>query len=76
MRVRVPTANPPVLKRVQRVNALLTNANGEVRLEIDPKCRELIKDLEEVLFKPDSGHPISYVEAADVSAAGTEVPER
>jgi hypothetical protein len=34
---------------------LLTNALGEVQLEIDPRCRELIKDLEEVMFKPDSG---------------------
>lgn len=52
---RVPTKNPPVLNRVQKVNALLTNALGEVRLEIDPRCKELIKDLEEVMFKPESG---------------------
>jgi hypothetical protein len=55
VRVRVPTVNPPVLDRVRKVNALLTNALGEVRLEMDAKCRELIKDMEEVLFKPDSG---------------------
>ncbi len=55
VRLRVPTKNPPVLNRVQRVNALLTNAIGEVRLEVDPRCKELIKDFEEVLFKPDSG---------------------
>lgn len=55
VRIKVPTSNPPVLKRVQRVNALLTNANGEVRLEVHPKCKELIRDFEEVLFKPDSG---------------------
>ena len=55
VKINVPSANPAVLSRVQKVNALLTNALGEVRLEIDPKCRELIKDLEEVLFKADSG---------------------
>ncbi len=55
VKVRVPASNPAVMNRVQRVNALLTNAIGEVRLEIDPKCKELIKDFEEVLFKPDSG---------------------
>lgn len=55
IRLRVPMSNPPVLSRVQKVNALLTNALGEVRLEVDPRCRELIKDFEEVLFKPDSG---------------------
>jgi hypothetical protein len=54
-RLRVPSSNPPVLSRVRKVNALLTNALGEVRLEIDPRCKELIKDLEEVMFKPDSG---------------------
>jgi hypothetical protein len=55
LKVHVPPANPAVLSRVQKVNALLTNALGEVRLEIDPKCKELIRDLEEVLFKTDSG---------------------
>ncbi|MBV9082292.1 MAG: terminase family protein [Acidobacteriaceae bacterium] len=55
VKLRVPSKNPAVLSRVQRVNALLTNALGEVRLEIDPKCKELIADFEEVLFKPDSG---------------------
>lgn len=54
-KVRVPTKNPPVLDRIRKVNSLLTNAAGEVRLQIDPRCRELVKDLEEVLFKPDSG---------------------
>ena len=54
-RLRVPASNPPVLNRVRQVNALLTNALGEVRLEIDPRCKELIRDLEEVMFKPDSG---------------------
>lgn len=53
--LRVPAANPPVLNRVRKVNALLTNALGEVRLEVDPRCKELIRDLEEVMFKPDSG---------------------
>jgi hypothetical protein len=55
IKLRVPSKNPPVLSRVQKVNALLTNALGEVRLEIDPRCKELIKDFEEVMFKPESG---------------------
>jgi hypothetical protein len=55
VRLQIPNKNPPVLNRVQRVNGLLTNAAGEVRLEIDPRCKELIKDFEEVLFKADSG---------------------
>jgi len=55
VKLRVPSKNPPVLNRVQKVNALLTNALGEVRLEVDPRCEELIKDFEEVMFKPESG---------------------
>lgn len=55
VKLRIPAKNPPVLSRVQRVNGLLTNATGEVSLEVDPRCKELIKDLEEVLFKADSG---------------------
>ncbi len=55
VRMHVPSSNPTVLSRIREVNALLTNALGEVRLELDPRCRELIRDLEEVMFKPDSG---------------------
>ena len=55
VRMHVPASNPAVLNRIRKVNALLTNAMGEVRLELDPRCRELIQDLEEVMFKPDSG---------------------
>ncbi len=55
VRLRVPASNPAVLSRVRKVNALLTNAAGEVRLEIDPRCKELIHDFEQVMFKADSG---------------------
>lgn len=55
VKLRVPAGNPGVLNRIRKVNALLTNATGEVRLELDPRCKELIRDLEEVMYKPDSG---------------------
>lgn len=55
VKLRVPTKNPPVLNRVRKVNAMLTNALGEVRLEVDPRCKELVKDFEEVMFKPETG---------------------
>ena len=54
-KLRVPSINPPVMNRVQRVNGMLMSAIGEVRLEIDPRCKELIKDFEEVLYKPETG---------------------
>ena len=52
---RVPMSNPAVLKRVKLVNAFLLSASGEVRLTAAPQCRELIKDFEEVVFKPNEG---------------------
>ncbi len=41
-------ANPPVRDRVNCVKGRLLNQADEVRLLIDPKCKELIRDLEEV----------------------------
>jgi hypothetical protein len=52
---RIPPSNPPVMKRVKLVNAYLLNAMDETRIRIDPGCKELIKDLEEVVFKPNEG---------------------
>ncbi|MEO8661106.1 MAG: hypothetical protein ABI693_21735 [Bryobacteraceae bacterium] len=49
--LRVPRSNPPVRERVALVNANLGNAEGDRRLFIDPKCRELIKDLVEVRYR-------------------------
>ena len=51
---KVPRANPPVRERVELVNAKLRSASGETCLEIDRKCTELVKDLEQVTYKPDS----------------------
>jgi hypothetical protein len=50
---RVPSENPPVRDRTNCVNALLENQLGEHRLLIDPRCRELIRDLEQVAWKTD-----------------------
>ena len=54
-RQRVPASNPPVRERVALVNAQLLSKYEDVRLLIDPKCKEVIKDLEEVTYKMDSG---------------------
>src|ERR1700691_3433056 len=45
---RVPKATPPVRDRVALMNARLCNASGDVQLFVDPKCRELIADFEQV----------------------------
>jgi len=51
---RVPRANPSVRERINLTNAKLRSATGKTRLFIDPKCKELIKDLEQVTYKADS----------------------
>ena len=51
---KVPKANPSVRERVMLTNAKLRSASGEVRLLMDPKCKELIKDFEQVSYKADS----------------------
>ena len=53
-RRKVPTSNPPVRERVALMNAWLKAADGETRMLIDPRCKELIRDFEEVAFKPES----------------------
>jgi hypothetical protein len=51
---RVPKANPPVRERVALMNARLRNARGDAQLFVDPKCGELIDDLEQVSYQEDS----------------------
>jgi hypothetical protein len=51
---RVPKANPPVRDRVSLVNARLRNARDEVQLFVDPKCKELIADFEQVSYREES----------------------
>jgi hypothetical protein len=53
--VTVAASNPPVRDRINLVNARLKNANGERRLFVDRRCRQMVKDFEEVCYKPDSG---------------------
>lgn len=47
-----PSCNPLVVDRVNAVNALLEPAKGPPRLKISPTCTKLIRDLEQVSFKP------------------------
>jgi len=54
VRYKVPKANPTVKERINLVNAKLRSAAGEVRLLVDVKCKELIKDFEQVAFKADT----------------------
>lgn len=49
---RVPKANPAVRDRVLMVNAKLLNATGDINMRVAPQCEGLIKDFEEVAWKP------------------------
>jgi hypothetical protein len=51
---RAPHANPPVRTRINLVNSVLHNASGDAALVIDRKCKELIKDMEQVAYKGDT----------------------
>ena len=57
-----PASNPPVLDRVESVNAMLQNAADKRRLKINKKCEFLIKDFERVSFKKGS----SMIEKSDL----------
>lgn len=62
----VPSANPPVKDRINCVNAVLKNLSGEHRLLIDPKCKHLIRDLEQVRWKADPyGNSLAELDKSD-----------
>jgi hypothetical protein len=51
---RIPRSNPYVRDRIGLLNARLRDAAGTQSVWIDPKCNELIRDLEEVSYKAES----------------------
>ncbi len=56
---KIPQANPAVADRVRTVNSVLRNVAGEVRMQIDPKCKRLIADLEQVEWANEMGLEIN-----------------
>lgn len=58
--VRVKHRNPPVKDRINAVNSLLCNTNGDRRLTVSPKCKRVIATLSRHRYKestqiPDDG---------------------
>ena len=51
---KIPKSNPAVRDRVTLMNSKLESAGGERRLAIHPRCKELIKDFEQVTYKENS----------------------
>ena len=54
MSYHVPNSNPAVRDRVNAVNGMLCNQQGQRRLLVNPGCKQLIQDLERVSWKADS----------------------
>ncbi len=54
---RIPKSNPAVRDRVALVNGKLQSASGETAIRIDPRCKELIADFEQVQWA-ESGNEI------------------
>lgn len=48
-RLKVPEVNPLVSDRINAVNRVFRDEQGESRVEVDPSCVELIEDFEQVL---------------------------
>lgn len=53
--MRIGKSNPSVSDRLNLVNAKLYSAEGEVALIVDPRCKELIADFEQVSYLSESG---------------------
>jgi hypothetical protein len=51
---RIPSRNPEVKDRINCVNAIISNASGQRRLAVSSKCKQLIRDLEQVSWKTDA----------------------
>ena len=62
----VPTMNPPVKDRTNCVNAMLRNYFGQRRLHVDPRCKHLICDLEQVCWQTDANNnPLMKLDKSD-----------
>jgi PBSX family phage terminase large subunit len=64
--LRQNSANPLVRDRVNTMNNALCSASKERSVFVDPKCRELRKDLRQVRWKRDSsGNPVGDLDKSD-----------
>jgi hypothetical protein len=64
--IRVRSSNPSLKDRINCVNSRVCNSRGERRLFLDPRCRHLIRDLEQVVWKTDAnGNPLVELDKSD-----------
>ncbi len=55
LRMKVPQKNPSVADRINSMNVAFKNTEGEIDLEVDPLCVELINDFEQVISDGKQG---------------------
>lgn len=67
--VDYPRSNPGVENRVSATNAMLCNAAGTRRLFVDPKCANLINDLKNRAYKPNSREPADTADLGHITDA-------
>lgn len=53
-RIKHRRKHPRIADRVNAVNRLLRDANGDVKLKIDKSCKHLTDSLEQTIYKPGS----------------------
>jgi hypothetical protein len=51
LKSHVKAAHPLIRDRINAVNSMLRADSGEVRMFVDPKCKALIRDLEQVTYQ-------------------------
>ena len=49
--------HPAVKDRINAMNSLLKNADGELRYYVDPKCKKLIQSLQRYVYKENTQIP-------------------
>lgn len=67
---QVPRSNPAERDRVNAVNGMLRNSKGDRRIFINPNCKYLTRDLEQVAYKDgtsaiDKGKDLSLTHISD-----------
>lgn len=60
LKIKVPESNPSITDRINSVNRVCSTEEGEVMLEVDPLCVELIADFEQVLSDGKQGIKKTY----------------
>ncbi len=68
-RVYYPKANPQLVDRFAACNTLFRSAAGEHRCFINPRCKRLIRDIEDRAYKESSREPDDYGDMGHITDA-------